>query len=324
MDIKIFFCAFCDYKTKRKYDLTRHHNAIHIKNALKKTKEENVMLKEENVMLKEENVMLKEENVMLNGENVMLNEENVKQEDILSYNCKKCNKKYKTIKYLINHEKTCNGLNILTCPKCMFTFTSRASKSAHIKKNNCKARSIVYYNTVNNNETIENNKKDNNINCNNNNNNNNTTNNIINNNNTIINNFGSERTDYITLDDIVNIFLKGGDNIIPKYIEYKHFNKDFPENHNIKYEKNKGCSIKNENKWKITDIDYLSNKLLNNNSIELLRYFNNNYIKEKMIKLEIHKFVNSRLNYLDLYIDTKLYNNIKLEIKYIIKSNIKV
>jgi len=294
MDIKFFYCAFCDYKTKRKYDLTRHHNAIHIKNALKKT----------------------------NEENVMLNEENVKQEDILSYNCKKCNKKYKTIKYLINHEKTCNGLNILTCPKCMFTFTSRASKSAHIKKNNCKARSIVYYNTVNNNETIENNKKDNNINCNNNN--NNTTNNIINNNNTIINNFGSERTDYITLDDIVNIFLKGGDNIIPKYIEYKHFNKDFPENHNIKYEKNKGCSIKNENKWKITDIDYLSNKLLNNNSIELLRYFNNNYIKEKMIKLEIHKFVNSRLNYLDLYIDTKLYNNIKLEIKYIIKSNIKV
>jgi hypothetical protein len=194
----------------------------------------------------------------------------------------------------------------------MFIFRTRASKSAHIKKNNCKARSIIYYN-----ETIENNKKDNNINCN-----NNITNNIINNNNTIINNFGSERTYYITLDDIVNIFLKGGDNIIPKYIEYKHFNKDFPENHNIKYEKNKGCSIKNENKWKITDIDYLSKKLLNNNSVELLRYFNNNYIKDKMIKLEIHKFVNSRLNYLDLYIDTKLYNNIKLEIKYIIKSKI--
>jgi hypothetical protein len=35
--------------------------------------------------------------------------------------------------------------------------------------------------------------------------------------------------------------LKSGDNIIPKYIE---FNKNFPENHNIKYEKNKGCLIK--------------------------------------------------------------------------------
>jgi hypothetical protein len=319
MDIKIFFCALCDYKTKRKYDLTRHHNAIHIKNALKKTNEENVIQNEEKTIQNEEKTIQNEENVIQNEENVIQNEEKTIHQINECLNCSKCSKIYKTKKYLINHEKKCIGINSLTCPKCMKSFSSHGNKTKHIKKNNCKARSIIYYNTVNNNETIENNKKDNNINCNN----NNTTNNIINNNNTIINNFGSERTDYITLDDIVNIFLKGGDNIIPKYIEYKHFNKDFPENHNIKYEKNKGCSIKNENKWKITDIDYLSNKLLNNNSIELLRYFNNNYIKEKMIKLEIHKFVNSRLNYLDLYIDTKIYNNIKLEIKYIIKSNIK-
>lgn len=29
MDIKYFYCAYCDYKTKRKYDLNRHQNAIH-------------------------------------------------------------------------------------------------------------------------------------------------------------------------------------------------------------------------------------------------------------------------------------------------------
>ena len=113
----------------------------------------------------------------------------------------------------------------------MFTFSSRSSKSAHIKKNKCKAKSIIH---LVNKETDNENKPNLYINGNN--------NNIINN--TIINNFGNERTDYITLDDMIQIF-KCGDNIIPKYIELKHFNKEFPENHNIKYEKNKGCLIKN-------------------------------------------------------------------------------
>ena len=68
------------------------------------------------------------------------------------FNCKKCNKKYKTKKYLLNHEEKCNGLNILTCPKCMFTFSSKNSKSNHMKKNNCKAKSIIHANNnINNN-----------------------------------------------------------------------------------------------------------------------------------------------------------------------------
>jgi len=49
--------------------------------------------------------------------------------------------------------------------------------------------------------------------------------------------------------------LKSGDNIIPKYIE---FNKNFPENHNIKYEKNKGCLIKTMG---LANIDKLFNKI---------------------------------------------------------------
>ena len=283
-----FFCEECKYTTNKKFNLIRHQNNKHFK--------------------KEQKIQ-NEENVNQNEENVNQNEENVNQN---IYQCKKCNKNYKTLKFLINHEKKCNGLNILTCPKCMFTFSSRSSKSAHIKKNNCKAKSIIH---LVNKETDNENKPSLYINNNNNN------NNIINN--TIINNFGNERTDYITLDDMIQIF-KCGDNIIPKYIELKHFNKEFPENHNIKYEKNKGCLIKNDNRWGLTNLDILSNKLFDKNSYELRNYYNNQKmdIEEKIKNIEVLEFIYSRLNYLDLYLNKSLFNNIKNEIKNIIKYNI--
>ena len=265
------------------------------------------MQNEEIVKQNEENANQNEENANQNEENANQNEENVKQ---TIYQCKKCNKNYKTKKYLIEHEKICNGINILTCPKCMFTFSSRSSKSAHIKKNKCKAKSIIH---LVNKETDNENKPNLYINGNNN-------NNIINN--TIINNFGNERTDYITFDDMIQIF-KCGDNIIPKYIELKHFNKEFPENHNIKYEKNKGCLIKNDNRWGLTNLDIISNKLFDKNSYELRNYYNNQKtdIEEKIKNIEVLEFIYSRLNYLDLYLNRTLFNNIKNEIKNIIKYN---
>ena len=288
-----FFCEECEYTTNKKYNLIRHQNNKHFKKEVK--------------MQNEEIVKQNEENANQNEENANQNEENVKQ---TIYQCKKCNKNYKTKKYLIEHEKICNGINILTCPKCMFTFSSRSSKSAHIKKNKCKAKSIIH---LVNKETDNENKPNLYINGNNN-------NNIINN--TIINNFGNERTDYITFDDMIQIF-KCGDNIIPKYIELKHFNKEFPENHNIKYEKNKGCLIKNDNRWGLTNLDIISNKLFDKNSYELRNYYNNQKtdIEEKIKNIEVLEFIYSRLNYLDLYLNRTLFNNIKNEIKNIIKYN---
>jgi hypothetical protein len=295
-----FFCEECEYTTNKKYNLIRHQNNKHFKKELK-------IQNEEKHIQNEEIVNQNEEIVNQNEEIVNQNEEIVKQQ---IYQCKKCNKNYKTKKYLIEHEKICNGINILTCPKCMFTFSSRSSKSAHIKKNNCKAKSIIH---LVNKETDNENKPNLYININNN-------NNIINN--TIINNFGNERTDYITLDDMIQIF-KCGDNIIPKYIELKHFNKEFPENHNIKYEKNKGCLIKNDNKWGLTNLEILSNKLFDKNSYELRNYYNNQKtdIEEKIMNIEVLEFIYSRLNYLDLNLNRTLFNNIKNEIKNIIKYN---
>ena len=124
--------------------------------------------------------------------------------------CSKCNKFYKTKKYLISHQPKCNGMNILSCPKCMTTFTTTSNKSKHIKKNNCKSKSINY-NII---------MKDD-----------------------YINNYGNERIDY--LEDFIN---KPTIKDLPihkkliKYIEYKYFNEEFPENRNIKSSK----SIKND------------------------------------------------------------------------------
>jgi hypothetical protein len=167
--------------------------------------------------------------------------------------CSKCAKIYKTKKALIGHEAKCNGLHILTCPKCMNFFNSTASKSVHIKRNKCKPRSIIHG---------------------------------ISSTTDYINNYGFERTNYITFDDMIKIF--SNNNIIKKYIEFKYFNKNFPENNNIKFEKGNRCLIKQDDEWKITDINYLTNKLIDTNLKELEDYYNSH--KEAIGEKDIFDF----------------------------------
>jgi hypothetical protein len=132
MDVKYFYCDLCDYKTKRKYDLERHHNAIHI---LKGYNTRLIQNKEEEV------IQNKEEEVIQNKEEeVIQNEEEINQD---KYECYKCAKKYKTKKYLLSHQDKCTGLSILTCPKCMKKFSNTSNKSAHIKNNNCKLKNFM-------------------------------------------------------------------------------------------------------------------------------------------------------------------------------------
>jgi hypothetical protein len=104
----------------------------------------------------------------------------------------------------------------------------------------------------------------------------------------------------------------------------KHFNEKYPENHNIKYERNRGCIIRENYKWKYTNIDYLSNDLLNKNSNELRSYCNKekDKIENEIRNLELIDFIYSRLSYLDLSMDKNIFKNIKIEIKNIIKSTL--
>jgi len=232
------------------------------------------------------------------------------------FNCKKCAKSYKTEKSYINHEEKCIGIDIMTCPKCMKTFKHQPSKSKHIKTNNCKAKSIINYNNPNNPINT------NNTNITNNNITNITNNNITNNNIIIINSYGNERIDYLTINKILEIFKKTPcSSIIPNYIEAKHFNKEFPENNNIKFENNT-CFKFIDNQWKITNINLLSDELIIKSSNELNNTLNKNkkdfqdYFKNE----EVLEYVQKHFNYLDLSINTKLYKVIKIQIKDLIKT----
>jgi len=253
-------------------------------------------------------------NVHSNLINVHPNLINVHSHSKKQYTCDKCNKDYNTIKNYEEHIKKCKGLNILTCPKCMISFSSRFSKSNHIKRNNCKARSIIYANTTpqtnitNNNNSIITNS----------NNNNNTTNNFI------INNFGNERTDYITFDDMIKLLKDNGSSIIPKYIQMKHYNKQFPENNNIKYDLRNGCLIKKNDKWQNIGIENISKKLINHNSGEINNFYNKNIDSiDKIFKdMQLLEYIVSKFNYLDLQLDKSYFNELKKEIKFIIKTNI--
>ena len=246
---KILKCIFCNYETMRKYNLERHHRVKHIN----KNNEESGNKK------KEENVIQNGENVPPNGENVPPNCENVPQKFI----CNKCNKTYKHNRYLLQHEKICKGIDGLTCPKCMITFSTRQHKYNHIKRNNCKARSIIYakkFSSEIKNKNFIQNQNVTNYNI--------TNYNIINNNttnNVFINNYGNERLDYLNYEKMLEIFKKAYD--IPSLLTKEiHFNNNFPENNNILYKNENTSLIKTNNDYMLKDLNNLVKELITEKS----------------------------------------------------------
>ena len=271
---KTHCCEVCKYATNRKYDLKRHQNAVHHTTP---TRANIRIFKEENVAPNEENVAPNEENVAPNGENVAP-----------SNICKKCNKIYKNKKYLVSHEAKCKGIDELTCPRCMVSFTTRQHKYRHITNNKCKPRSIIHARTPNadnitNNINSQNIENQNNI---------NTLNNTQNNN-IIINNYGSERMDYLDFDKMLDIF-KTAYNIPSILTKHIHFNKDFPENNNIT------CSNDDKNYSLVKMNDEYIFKNLNNLVYEL--------IKDKTRLM--HNFATGNKENICVSMDTRIYEDI--------------
>jgi hypothetical protein len=152
----------------------------------------------------------------------------------------------------------------------MISFKSRYSKSKHIKRNNCKPRSIIYARTPNPNnidkieKNIQNNieQQTNNI---------ETQNNIQTQNNIYINNYGSERLDYLNYEKMLEIFKKSY-NIPTLLTKEIHFNENFPENNNIRYENEKSVLIKKNDGFIYKNLTVLARELINNKS-ELMKKF---------------------------------------------------
>jgi hypothetical protein len=284
--VKTHKCAFCFYCSKRRYDLKRHHNAKHYDKIFENTYSSK------------------------NGQNVPPNEQNVppnEQNVPFSNTCTKCNKNYKTKKHLYNHELKCKGIDELTCPKCMKSFTTRQHKYNHIKRNKCSARSIVNARTPNiqniNNKNIQ------------------IAETIQNINNIQINNFGSERIDHISHEEIVKI-LSSGINTLPLYIKKKHFDKCFPENRNIKYTMENKCKVFEDNSWKDKDLGLLSSTLVQDNTEVLLLYCDDKDEKVLNTIQDIDKYENIKNKLFILYnkTDNIKYNTIITKIKDLIKN----
>ena len=287
----IFSCSICNYITDRKFNLQRHVNNKHCQKLKKQQISQNVqkdIQNEENDIPKEENDIPKQEN------------------DIPKiYVCETCNKTYKTKKYLKEHERNCNKIDNLTCPRCMISFTHRNNRNRHIKAGKCKARSILHARTPNIQNITNNNNIQNNI-----------------QNNFIINNFGSERIDHISHEEIIKM-LKSGINTVPMYIKKKHFDKDFPENKNIKYTIDNKCQVLEENSWKEKDINLLSNNLMKDNTEVLLMYCDNNEIKLLNEIKDVEKYDHIRNKLFIIYnkTDNEKYNKVLTKIKELIKDS---
>ena len=247
--VKRHKCVICDYATNRKTDLTRHQNAKHPSAVTPVCVNAKLSACGKNVPSKEQNVPSEEQNV---------------PSQLI---CKKCKKIYKTKRCLVSHELKCKGINVLTCPTCMASFTTRQHKSRHILNNKCKPRSIFHAKPQNiasintqNNTHIETQNIETQI----------ETQNIThidtqNNNNTfIINNYGSERMDYIDYDKMLQI-LKNPYTIPTMLTKHIHFNKDFPENNNIINNKNNENYplVKVDDEYIVRNINSLVKELVN-------------------------------------------------------------
>ena len=106
----------------------------------------------------------------------------------------------------------------------------------------------------------------------------NTTNNIIN-----INNYGDENTKYITSDYILKLLKNKPAKAIPELIKYTHFNKEHPENQNIKITNKKEPYIKvlKNDKWELQDKDETITDLIDRQQVHLLDETVEEKIEEK-------------------------------------------
>lgn len=130
MEKNKFICEHCNYKTNRTSNLKRHQNAKHNQN-----------IENEEIS---EIAGLNSEITTINPEITGLNSEITSKKKKEPLYCKRCNKKYMNKQYLEEHIKKCKLIDSLTCPSCMHQFFTYGNKSRHIKRNNCKAKSIIH------------------------------------------------------------------------------------------------------------------------------------------------------------------------------------
>ena len=194
---------------------------------------------------------------------------------MVEYNCTTCNKTFNRKSNYDRHKnrnKPCKPNNfdpyekIAELERRLIKETSELEKKLNEEKIEKMKRELEIANLKiqileNNNSIIptsninEKSVNSHNVNCNTNINNINTTNTTNNNKNTfnIINNFGKEKTDFLTSAEI-SACLAGGLKGNADLFELIHYHPDYPENHNVKMKKNSNTVLAyNDGKWVQSD-----------------------------------------------------------------------
>ena len=165
------------------------------------------------------------------------------QKNVVNKQCSYCCKEFSRIDNLNRHLKKCKMKNnVLSENKELRETVEKllieCSEMKNLLKNTTK-KSTTLQHSMSNSQ-----------------NNNTNSNNTTNNNNTIIiNNYGEEDTKYITSDFILKLLKNKPFKAIPEMIKHTHFNKEHPENQNIKITNKKEPYVKimKDNKWELQD-----------------------------------------------------------------------
>ena len=194
----LYECKCCNYKTKLKTDFNRH---LKTKKHARNSDPEYDILKETALNEQNEHKMSTNEHKMSTNEH---NEHKMSTKKSLNYSCDFCNKLFSTKANKRRHE----------LHYCNKNATSKDIKIRKLEKEKKKLEKKIdkLLDKVGN---VTNNT-------------NNNTNNII-----VVNNYGKENTDYLTVDKIKALLDKPFDSV-QELIKMLHFNSDHPENHNVK------------------------------------------------------------------------------------------
>ena len=264
-------CSQCEFSSNWASNTRRHFNRKHVE----KSEKSDQICEKNNPTCAKNNPTCAKNNPTCAKNNPNCEKNNPNCEKILDKNqCEKCEKILSNNRNYNNHIKVCKGkINKLECIKCKEIFTLPQAKYRHQKSCKFKTSSELILENVNINNQIINNNTNQIIN-------NNTNNQIINNqiinNNTNqiiieIRNFGDENKEYITNAFLLDCYKNGYYGLI-EMIEKIYFNKEHPENHNVRIGsfKNKYFEIHNDNNWIPQGINETLNRMINTAATDII------------------------------------------------------
>ena len=263
-------CSQCEYVSNFSYNTRRHIERKHGENNQKYTQ-----------ICEKDTIKCEKDTIECAKDTIECAKDTIKNID--ENQCKKCEKNLSNKRNYNNHIKICKGkINKLECMYCKEIFTCPPHKYRHQKtcklvtKNDLTSSDLVIQNINNNitnnndNRKITNNKQitnNDNRQIINNNDNRQITNNIT----LQIKNFGDENKDYITNAFLLQCYKNGYYGLV-EMIENVYFNKEHPENHNVRIGslKNKYLEIHKDDEWVPQGVNETLNRMINTTATDII------------------------------------------------------